>query len=74
MVFSGDRKIPTQGSTIQVGNEAHQVSPWKGGPKGWDFLVPIEQQCLILFLTYHTILPFDEVLYFTFGNRGIYWL
>ena len=25
--------------------------------------VPFEHQCLILFLTYHTILPFGEILY-----------
>ena len=43
LVFSGDREIPTRGSTVPVGNEAwlRRVSHWNGGPKGWDFPVPL---------------------------------
>ena len=44
LVFSGDRKILTRGSTVQVGNEACRVSHWNGGPEGWDFHVDTENQ------------------------------
>ena len=42
LVFSGDRKIPTRGPTVPVGNSASLVSHWNGGPSGWDFSVPTE--------------------------------
>ena len=45
--FSGDRKIPTRGSAVPVGNKACRVSQWNGGPRD------SEHQWLILFLTYH---------------------
>ena len=40
-VFSGDREIPTRGSTVPVGKRLHRVSHWNGGPEGWDFPVPL---------------------------------
>ena len=47
-MFSGDRKIPTRGSTVPVGNEACRVSHWNGGPEGWDFPVNTEHKWSIL--------------------------
>ena len=44
LVFSGERKIPTRGSTVPVGNEACPVSYWNGGPEGWDFPFRTEHQ------------------------------
>ena len=46
-------KIPTQGSTVPVGNEACRVSHWNGGPEGWDFPIDTEHQWSIFFLTYY---------------------
>ena len=30
-------KSQPEGPPVPVGNEAHQVSYWNGGPEGWDF-------------------------------------
>ena len=52
------RKIPTQGPTGQVRNEACRVSPLNGGPEGWDFLEPLNGNNRLFFS--HT---FSDVLY-----------
>ena len=36
LVISGDRKIPTRGSNIPMGNKACQFPHWNSGPKGWN--------------------------------------
>ena len=47
-MFRVDRKIPTHGSTVPVGNKAS----WDGGLSGWDFLVSIEHEWWIVFVWY----------------------
>ena len=48
LMFRVDRKIPTHGSTVPVGNKAS----WDGGLSGWDFLVSIEHEWWIVFVWY----------------------
>ena len=44
LVFSGNRKIPTRGYTVSVGNEGCRVSHWNDGHECWDFPVDTEHQ------------------------------
>ena len=48
-MFSGDRKIPTRGPTVPVGNEACQVSHWTVDPRVGIFLEPLNTNDRFIF-------------------------
>ena len=70
LVFSGDREIPTRGSTVPV-NEALPSFPLKRWTRGLGFLSSSVHQYLILFLTYlikACHYTFGATLWFTFDD------
>ena len=51
LMFSVDRKIPTQGPTLPVGNSLTEF-PTERLHEGWDFPVNTEEQWSVIFITY----------------------
>ena len=60
LVFSGDRKIPTRGSTVPVGNEACRVSTGTVGPRAGIFLEPLNTSDRFFF-SYTTTVRYSTV-------------
>ena len=66
-MFSGDRKIPTRGPSVPVGNEACQVSNWTVDPRVGIFMEPLNSNDQFffsytnLYLATHCIIFFGDV-------------
>ena len=62
-MFSGDRKIPTRGSTVPVGNEACRVSHWTVDRGVGIFLEPLNTNDRFFF-SYTTTVRYSTVIIF----------